>query len=290
LLHFCTDRFTFISQKNKGDFDMQVVKRYPDNIFCWADLTTPDQGGAKAFYTGLFGWSVDDRPIDIGGTYTMLQIEGKNVAGLGEMQPDMKAQGMPAFWASYVKHDDVDSVAKKISEAGGNLMFPPMDVMDSGRMTMGMDTAGAAFGVWQPQAHIGAELVNMPNTLVWNELETRQPEAAKGFYEAVFGWTNVTDENGYVIYKADGRMQAGMITMDENWAPEIPNNWSVYFMVEDVAAKAALAQELGGKVMVPPTQAGEMGIFAVIQDPQGGVFNIMSFKGPVDPPPGYEKA
>lgn len=93
-----------------------------------------------------------------------------------------------------------------------------------------------------------------------------------------------------MTFAVDGRTQAGMITMDGNWGPEVPNNWSVYFMVEDVAAKAVLAEELGGSIMVPPTPAGAMGIFAVIQDPQGGVFNVMSFNGPVDPPPGYEKA
>lgn len=166
---------------------MQVVRQYPDGVFCWVDLITPDQNGAKAFYTALFGWEADDRPIDVGGTYTMLQLEGKNVAGLGEMQPEMKSQGMPAFWTSYVKHDDVDSIAAKISEAGGNLMFPPMNVMDSGRMTTAMDVTGAAFGVWQPQEHIGAQLVNIPNALVWNELQSRQPDEAKAFYESVFG-------------------------------------------------------------------------------------------------------
>ncbi len=269
---------------------MQIVERYPDNVFCWVDLSTPDPEAAKAFYTGLFGWEVDDRPIDSGGVYSMLQIDGKNVAGLGEMQPEMKAQGIPAFWNSYVKHDDVDGIAAKLAATGGTVMFPPMDVMDSGRMTLGMDSTGTPVGVWQPTGHIGAQLVNMPNTLVWNELQTRQPEAAKAFYETVFGWTSAADENGYVTFAADGRMQAGMITMDDNWGPEVPHNWSVYFMVDDVAAKAALAQELGGTVMVPATQAGEMGTFAVIQDPQGGVFNVMSFNGPVDPPPGYEKA
>lgn len=269
---------------------MQIVKRYPNGVFCWVDLTTPDPDGAKAFYAGLFGWEADDRPIDVGGTYTMLQIEGKNVAGLGETQPDMKAQGVPAYWTSYVKHDDVDSIAAKMAENGGSVMFPPMDVMDSGRMTIGTDPTGAMFGVWQPTGHIGADLVNMPNTLVWNEMQSRQPDAAKSFYETIFGWTSAADENDYVTFAVDGRMQAGMITMDENWGPEVPNNWSVYFMVEDVAASAARAQELGGTVMVPPTPAGATGIFSVIQDPQGGVFNVISFSGPVDPPPGYDRA
>lgn len=92
------------------------------------------------------------------------------------------------------------------------------------------------------------------------------------------------------MFSVDGRMQAGMITMDENWGAEVPNSWAVYFMVEDVAAKSAQAAALGGTVMVPATKVGEMGLLAVIQDPQGGVFTVMSFNGPVDPPPGYEKA
>ena len=61
-------------------------------------------------------------------------------------------------------------------------------------------------------------------------------------------------------------------------------------MVDDVAAKASQAEDLGGSILVPPSKAGEVGIFAVVKDPQGGVFNVMSFNDPVDPPPGYEKA
>ncbi len=57
-------------------------------------------------------------------------------------------------------------------------------------------------------------------------------------------------------------------------------------MIEDVEAAVRKAGELAGNVMVPPTQAGEMGRFAVVQDPQGGVFTVMQFSGPVDPPPG----
>lgn len=269
---------------------MQVVRSYPDGVFCWVELSTPDPDAAKAFYTGLFGWELEDRPIVSGGIYSMLQLDGKNVTALSSMPPDMQAQGLPAFWSSYVNHSNVDSVAENILAAGGTVLFPPMDVMEYGRMALGQDPTGTPFGVWQPAEHIGAELVNMPNTLIWNELQTRQPEAAKAFYEAVFGWGSATDENGYVTYDVDGRMQAGMITMDENWGPDTPTNWSVYFMVEDVAAKAALAQELGGTVLVPATQAGSMGIFAVIADPQGGIFNIMSFNDPVDPPPGYERS
>lgn len=265
---------------------MKVVTEYPDGVFCWVDLATTDAEGAKAFYSGLFGWETLDIPTDMGSVYTMFQIDGKNVAAVSVMNPDMQAQGMPSHWSSYVKHSDADAVAARVTKAGGTLMMPPMDVMDSGRMFFATDPSGAAFGVWQPANHIGAELVNMPNTLVWNELQTRDMEGSLAFYEAAFDWTHDSDPHGYVMFKAGDRIQAGMMEIDESWGP-VPPNWSVYFMVEDVDAATAKVGELGGNVMVPPTAAGEMGRFAVVQDPQGSVFTVMQFSGPVDAPPGY---
>ena len=41
---------------------MQVVERYPDNMFCWVDLATTDPAAAKEFYSGLFGWEYFEYP------------------------------------------------------------------------------------------------------------------------------------------------------------------------------------------------------------------------------------
>ncbi len=265
---------------------MQIVSQYPNGVFNWVDLTTTDQKGAKTFYSALFGWEAVDVPINETDNYTMFKINGHNVAGGGQMQPEMQAQGMPTAWSSYVKHDNVDAIAEKITAAGGTLIMPPMDVMEEGRMVMAMDTGGAVFGVWQPVHHIGAQVVNAPNSLVWNELQTHDPESAQAFYGAVFGWTFDTNESGYVTCKQDNRTQAGMIQIQPDWG-DMPPNWSIYFLVEDLPAKVTAVQELGGNVLVPPTPAGAMGHFAVVQDPQGGVFTIMDSTGPTDPPPGY---
>lgn len=265
---------------------MQVVKQYPDGVFSWVDLGTTDPEVAKAFYSGLFGWSFLDLPTDSGTIYSMGQLEGYNVAGLGPLDPNMQAQGIPPFWSAYVKHDDADAVAARASAAGGTVMLPPMDVMDSGRMAIIQDPTGAAVGVWQPKAHIGAQLVNIPNTLVWNELQTNDTKGARAFYAAVFGWTYEVDSNDYVAIAQDGRVQAGMMQIQESWG-EVPPNWSIYFLVEDAEASAAKAAELGGNVMVPPAPAGDIGKFAVIQDPQGAVFSVIEYNGPASPPPGY---
>jgi predicted enzyme related to lactoylglutathione lyase len=217
----------------------------------------------------------------------MFRIKGNNVAGAGSLEPEMQAQGVPSHWSSYVKHDDVDAVAAKAGAAGGQVLFPPLDVMEEGRMTMVQDPSGAVFGVWQPRNHTGAELVNQANTLVWNELQTRDVEAARKFYGDVFGWQYEVDDQGYVACYLDGRVHAGMIPMDETWGEHIPPNWAVYILVEDIQATVARVKELQGTVAVPPTPAGEMGEFAVIQDPQGAALTVMEFQGPADPPPGY---
>ena len=111
------------------------------------------------------------------------------MAGATPMSDDMRAMGVPPVWVSYVKIDDIDGAAARAAEAGGAVFMPPMDVLDSGRMTLIQDPTGAAFGVWSPRAFEGAALVNRPNTLAWNELQTRDLPAARAFYEHVFGWT-----------------------------------------------------------------------------------------------------
>ena len=208
------------------------------------------------------------------------------MCGLGPMDPETQAQGVPPYWTSYVKHDDVDAVAAKVPGAGGVVMMPPFDVDESGRMAIIQDPAGAIVGIWQPGTHIGAQLVNIPNTLSWNELQTRDIEAAKTFYSSVFDWTYETDAQGYVVVKAGDRMQAGMMAITEAMG-EVPPNWSFYFLVEDVKAVSEKANELGGNVLVPPMDAGEVGEFSVLQDPQGAVFSVIRYKGEASPPPGY---
>jgi predicted enzyme related to lactoylglutathione lyase len=265
---------------------MQIVKNYPNGVFNWVDLGTTDPDGAKSFYGALFGWSFLDVPTSSGMIYSMAQLEGYMVAGLGPMDPETQAQGVPPHWTSYVKHDDVDAVAARANGAGGVVIMPPFDIDESGRMAIIQDPTGAMFGVWQPGTHIGAQLVNIPNTLVWNELQTRDIDGAQAFYSVVFDWTFETDAGGYVVCKTDDRMQAGMMSMAESMA-DVPPNWSHYILVEDVKALVEETKKLGGNMIVPPTPAGDIGEFSVLQDPQGAVFSIIRYEEPASPPPGY---
>jgi predicted enzyme related to lactoylglutathione lyase len=238
----------------------------------WVDLGTADIAAALAFYSGLFGWECEDQGEDAG-HYTMCRLRGKNVAAIsGQQNPG------PPLWTTYVSVADADATAKKVAANGGTTLVEPFDVFDAGRMAVFMDPSGAAFSIWQPNRHIGAEIVNEPGALSWNELTTRDKDGAKAFYPAVFGW-KAQDHGEYLEWELDGRVIAGLMPMvGDMWPPEVPNHWMVYFAVANTDASAARAAELGGTVSVPPTDIPP-GRFAVINDPTGGTFSIITMSG-----------
>lgn len=249
---------------------------YTPGTPCWVDLATPDIEGAARFYGDLLGWDVPEQPnsAEMGG-YRRAQKNGKDVAGV---MPLMQ-EGQPPAWSTYVSVADADATAAAVTANGGTQVAEPMDVMDLGRMAVFTDPTGAFFGIWQPGTFIGAERVNEPGTVGWNELSTRDTAAAKQFYGAVFGWgydDEPSDRVGtYTIWKVGEAMVAGMLDMNALGMPaEIPPNWLVYFGVEDADAAVEKVQSGGGSVMNGPIDI-PVGRFAVVADPFGAVFAVM---------------
>ena len=238
------------------------------------DLQTTDQGAAKAFYAGLFGWTYDDQPMPQGQVYSMAMLGGHPVAAIAPQSPELGAAGAPSMWNTYIAVDSVDEAVGKVEAAGGKVAMAPFDVMDAGRMAFVIDPAGAPVALWQAGQHIGASLVNEPGTVTWNELITADPGAIK-FYTDVLGLTTSVMDMGeggpYTLFEAGGEQIAGSMAPP---MPGIPNHWEVYFGTADADATAAKATELGGSVVAPPfdTPVGRM---AVIGDPQGAVFSII---------------
>lgn len=249
---------------------MSVVTKHEPGSFCWPELATSDSAGAKAFYRGLFGWDANDSPAGPDMIYTMLQKSGKSVGALYQMGPQM--QGMPPHWNIYVAVTSADAAAKKAKDLGGKILMEPFDVMDVGRMAIIQDEQGAIFSVWEAKKHIGAEVVNEPNTLCWAELDTTDTKSAEKFYTLLFGWGAKVSEN-YTEWQLGGNSIGGLMTIPKEWGP-VPPNWLVYFMVTDVDGTANKASSSGGNVIVPPMDIPKTGRFAVIQDPQHAVFAV----------------
>jgi predicted enzyme related to lactoylglutathione lyase len=250
---------------------------YEPSTPSWVDLGEADVDAGWDFYSSLFGWQYEDMGPDAGG-YRMATLKGKYVAGFGPAQ-----NPGPPFWSTYVSVTDADDTAAKVKDAGGNVIVEPMDVFDSGRMAVFQDAEGAFISVWQPKAHIGAQLVNEHGTLNWNELNTRDLAKAKAFYKAVFGWDAKTSEapgGDYTEWKLGDRSIGGCLVMGDNFPPEVPPNWLVYFAVDDVNAMVAKANGLGATTIMPPMDV-PVGTFSVLSDPQGAVFAIIQLSGPV---------
>jgi len=263
---------------------------YPHGLFTWTDISLPDPAGGSKFYADLFGWKADDQHDPDGNyIYTMFSKGGKATAGLGPQPPGMADAGIPPMWNSYLTVDNVDDTIEKWTAAGGSVMVPAMDVMSSGRMAFVADPQGAIVALWQAGDHVGAEVFNEHGAMTWNELATRDSAAAREFYGTALGWEFeefvgadpgeywlivVPAKTGGGVLSVD-HYNGGIITMDENWPAELPSHWMVYFNVDDTDDAVARLLEHGGKVSVPAfdTRAGRI---AVVGDPQGGSFSLIS--------------
>jgi uncharacterized protein len=247
---------------------------WPAGTPCWADLGVDDLPGARAFYSGLFGWHVPPGPPEVGG-YSMCELNGAMVAGIG---PRMDPASPPAVWTTYLATADADATAARITAAGGQLVVEPFDVIDAGRMGIAADPGGAVFGIWQAGAQSGAQLANVPGSLIWNENMSRDLDGNKAFYQAVFGYTYGDIAAGdfrYATLDLGESIVGGIGELGAGQPPEVPAHWSVYFAVDDADAAAATVTKLGGRVIAPAwdTPYGRM---AVLSDDQGGVFSVMT--------------
>lgn len=244
--------------------------------FCWVDLITKDTEAATAFYAALLGWDAFQDETDYG-AYHLFRKNGADAAGMIRMSPDMEAQGMPAMWTSYIRVDDAQALADRCTALGGTILMPPQKVAETGTMCLIQDPSGGAVGLWQPGEFGGAGIFNEEGALVWNELVSRDLDAAKTFYGELVGWgwqeMPMPDGSTYHVCLVGERPNGGLMAMTSEWPEGTPSHWAVYFQVDDVDAFHAKAVELGATPHVPPTEIG-VGRFSVVQDPQGAVFSL----------------
>ncbi len=251
---------------------MGTRTEHAPGTFSWVDLTTSDTDGAKSFYGELLGWEFEDNPIPDdagGGVYTMCKVQGSNAAAIsGQREGDPS----PPHWNSYVTVESADDFAAKAGELGGNVAMEAFDVMDAGRMAVVADPTGAFLAGWEPRDSIGAEIVNEPGCLTWNELHTPDVDAAVEFHSGLFGWNTEEMDTGdgprYVIVRVSDRTNGGITDAQEGEPP----NWMPYFVVEDRDAAADKANELGTAELVRLEMP--QGKIALFTDPQGAPFGI----------------
>ena len=128
-------------------------------------------------------------------------------------------------------------------------------------------------------------------SFIWYELITRDPAAAKRFYDEVVGW-DIDREAlpGPVEYRmikrSDGGNAGGILRLTDDMASGGARPvWLGYIGVDDVDASVAAIEQAGGKVQMPATDIPDVGRIAMVADPQGAPFYVMR----PTPPGGSEK-
>ena len=114
-------------------------------------------------------------------------------------------------------------------------------------------------------------------TPTWNDLAASDPEGARAFYKAVFGWDydiGGPEYGGYTTARLGDRPVAGI---SGNVTPDgttFPVTWGLFFASEDAEADVARAVELGAQVVFPPMAVGPFGSMATLVDPGGAAFSF----------------
>ncbi|MFI9168809.1 VOC family protein [Streptomyces lincolnensis] len=259
-----------------------LTTRYVTGAPNWVDLGTPDIDGAASFYGALFGWRFQPGGPETGG-YGLFQLDGRTVAGGMRTTAD---QGPPS-WTVYFQAPDADATAKAAEHKHGSVLVQPMDVLDRGRMAILADQAGVHFGIWQPAATKGLDVVQEQGSLCWLELYVPDLPAAAGFYNALFGWetSSLTFAGGsYTTVHPQGTepdaMFAGIVPLEDDPTKASAGAWLPYFEVPDTDAVVAVAQEWGGTVRLPATDLEDVGRIAELADPYGARFAVIKSAPP----------
>ncbi|MCZ2846655.1 VOC family protein [Modestobacter sp. VKM Ac-2978] len=240
---------------------------WPAGTPCWIDLGTPDPDAARSFYAAVLDWTYRDTGPDSGG-YLFCLKDGHEAAGLGPQQDPAD----PPRWTTYFATDDADATAARVTEAGGTVLAPPMDVGPAGRMAIVADPQGSPFGLWQAGTTTGVQVFNEPGALAWNEAAVDDPAAAQEFYTAVFGfaWEEIPDAGGYSTFATGDRPLGGLGGVVEG----LPRGWSNAFSVADTDAAVRAVETGGGKVLMPAEDT-PYGRVAVVTDPWRAAFSVM---------------
>jgi predicted enzyme related to lactoylglutathione lyase len=183
----------------------------------------------------------------------------------------------------------VDATAARVVEAGGTIWAKPYSAVVA-RVAIVRGATGEAFGLWQTPETDGEPLLTEPHTTAWFELATREPELAIPFYQSVFGW-RIADEGGYTYIGNDKGQFGGIVKLEGDWEDhafmtaigrargaklDVPPHWMVFFNVDDCEALSDEVEAYGGSVVQRAEPLHTVGTFAVMRDPLGAYFAVLS--------------
>ena len=237
----------------------------------WNDLITEDLAAARQFYGGLFGWTFEDAQGRGDNEYIVARHGDIFVAGILAVKPRQDGQKVTR-WLPYVSVDDVGTAIRR-GVAGGATVAVDSQNVSLGQVAAIIDPEGAVIGIANSRIGDPDDRTTRaaPGRVVWSELLSSDPIAAAVFYQLLAGYDiEIVDRRGgqYTFLSKKGVRRAGIMPRP---GEDIDPVWLTYFGVVDPREAAALASQLGGTVLVPPSPELRDGTMAVVTDPAGAV-------------------
>ncbi|MGQ3383517.1 VOC family protein [Glutamicibacter sp. TV12E] len=238
---------------------------------CWADLLTSDLDGAIEFYSRLFGWQYDAQYRSDG--YLVALLDCEPVSGLVANDPEFQA---PDAWTTYLNVADIHSAMFATKLHGGKSYLKPVAMPGQGTVALIGDPAGAGVGLWQAFAAASFPVNRSHGHRVWNELHTKHFEVAARFYREALGWDlNPVSDSPEFRYYTLGQGSDAAAGLYDIAGQDSTEGWRSYFAVDDADRAAALAEEMGGRVLSAP-QDSFFGRTAMLADRGGAEFAVIA--------------
>jgi predicted enzyme related to lactoylglutathione lyase len=259
--------------------------------FIWGDLFTADPGTAETFYTGLFGWkSATLERTTPSGThhYIVLSVGDRPIAGIVNRSV-LTTDEVHGRWVGYVSVPDVAQAVVAATAGGGRVVAPARVLAQRGAQALLADPEGATLGVMHSSSGDPGEYLPEPGDWTWAELFARDPREAGAFYHAVVGYDAIADVRAAspsrLLLVSGGYSRASVAPVPSR--PKAHPAWLLFVRVASVKATVARAVQLGGRVLVPPSDKPAEYWRAVIADPTGAHIGVVELEE--SPAPGGKR-
>jgi predicted enzyme related to lactoylglutathione lyase len=132
-------------------------------------------------------------------------------------------------------------------------------------------------------------------TIWWTELQSRDPDKARGFYRKVIGWKPFVaavgnmqkkakpGEPSYTIFSVGDQPACGAFKLEGPEMEGVPPHWFTYIAVDNVDKACGKVERAGGKVARPPFDVPGVGRIAIISDPEGAMVGLGTPAPPARP-------
>ena len=209
----------------------------------FVDISTYSPKKTMLFYERTFGWKYYKT-----NKYFTAFLGNTEVSGLYETPEKFKQMRMPHFWMTYIKVANLDATIDKAKQLGGIIEIT-YKMSGIGKVALIRDPQGAGFTIYEGDILKNTRTKNTKNTLVWNELHVSDVTKIIPFYQGIFNWQIVQNQNG--IYEAlnnVGEYIADILEIQNQYKGKY-EYWVCTFAVENLKATKSNILENGGTLI-----------------------------------------